>query len=225
MIEREMPKYKCHKEVWALKIKSIVRDGEGEERESDGSAMITPEEEGYAPFKVDNDYMEKHKPHVGGYYVVYEGGYKSFSPADAFESGYTRIVNNAAAQVFEGTQGEWDALVKKNKITTIAMACHEAIRVWRMSYGDYSQQHWNEAEEWQRQRAIDGVLFRLDFPGTKHDAQHNAWMQDKINEGWKYGEVKDDEKKTNPFIVPFEQLPESLQKKDALFCAIVYALK
>ncbi|MCK9988658.1 MAG: hypothetical protein AzoDbin1_05130 [Azoarcus sp.] len=28
---------------------------------------------------------------VGGYYVVYEDGYKSFSPAIAFESGYTRI--------------------------------------------------------------------------------------------------------------------------------------
>ena len=37
----EMPKYKSHKEVWALKIKSIVRDGEGENRESDGSAIIT----------------------------------------------------------------------------------------------------------------------------------------------------------------------------------------
>ena len=38
----EMPKYRSHKEVWALKIKSIVRDGEGENRESDGSAIITP---------------------------------------------------------------------------------------------------------------------------------------------------------------------------------------
>ena len=44
-ISVEMPRYKCHKEVWALKIKSIVRDGEGENRESDESAMITPEEE------------------------------------------------------------------------------------------------------------------------------------------------------------------------------------
>ena len=38
MDEQEMPKYKSHKEVWALKIKSIVRDGEG--RETDGSAMM-----------------------------------------------------------------------------------------------------------------------------------------------------------------------------------------
>lgn len=88
---REMPKYKSHKEVWALKIKSIKRDGEEENRESDGSAMITPEEEGFAPFKVSEEYMHKHKPEVGGYYVLYKDGYKSFSPAKAFEEGNTRI--------------------------------------------------------------------------------------------------------------------------------------
>lgn len=90
-ISVEMPKYKCHKEVWALKIKSIVRDGEGENRESDGSAIITPEEEGYAPFRVEGDYLHKNKPFVGGYYVVYKDGYKSFSPADAFEDGYSKL--------------------------------------------------------------------------------------------------------------------------------------
>jgi hypothetical protein len=87
----EMPKYKSHKEVWALKIKSIVRDGSGENRDSDGSASITPEEVGYAPFKVNAEYMHKHKPQVGGYFVKYEGGYESFSPADAFKAGYTLL--------------------------------------------------------------------------------------------------------------------------------------
>lgn len=87
----EMPKYECKKQVWALKIKSIVIDGEGENIESDGSAIITPEEEGYAPFKVDFEYMQKHKPQVGGYYVVYKDGYKSFSPAEPFEDGYSLL--------------------------------------------------------------------------------------------------------------------------------------
>ena len=91
MDEQEMPKYKSHKEVWALKIKSIVRDGEGENRETDGSAMITPEEDGYSPFIVEPEYMHKHKPQVGGYFVQYKGGYKSFSPAKEFEEGYTII--------------------------------------------------------------------------------------------------------------------------------------
>ena len=86
MIEKsmKMPKYKCYKEVWALKIKQIVH-------KIGGSAVITPEEEGYANFEVEAAYMEKHKPVVGGYYVVYKDGYKSFSPAKAFEEGYELI--------------------------------------------------------------------------------------------------------------------------------------
>ena len=86
-----MPCYRSHKRVWALKIAAIKRDGEGEDRETDGSAMITPVEAGYASFRVDHAYMHKHKPQVGGYYVVYADGYKSWSPAQAFEEGYTRI--------------------------------------------------------------------------------------------------------------------------------------
>ena len=93
MISVEMPKYKCHKEVWALKINKIVKDGEGENRESDGSAIITPEEKGYGEIHVDFDYIRKHKPEVGGYYVQYKGGYESYSPAEDFESGYS-LINN-----------------------------------------------------------------------------------------------------------------------------------
>lgn len=85
--QREMPKYRSHKAVWALKIKSITPPADGTE----GGATITPEDSGYAPFYVDSHYTAKHQPQAGGYYVVYEDGYKSFSPASAFESGYTRI--------------------------------------------------------------------------------------------------------------------------------------
>jgi len=93
--EREMPKYKCHKEVRALKIAKIVFDSslarvQGN-RETDGSAMITPVEDGYSPFRVESEYLRKHDPQVGEYFVLYEDGYKSFSPAEAFESGYTLI--------------------------------------------------------------------------------------------------------------------------------------
>ena len=93
-IKAEMPQYGCHKKVWALKIRKIHLDHEDarrEGRETDGHATITPEEPGYAPLKVDRDYLAKHEPVVGGYYVVYADGYTSFSPAKAFEDGYTRI--------------------------------------------------------------------------------------------------------------------------------------
>lgn len=93
-VAAEMPKYECHKKVWALKIASIVRDSEvaqRENRETDGSATITPADDGFAPFKVPHAYVRKHDPQPGGYYVVYDDGYASFSPATAFEAGYTRI--------------------------------------------------------------------------------------------------------------------------------------
>ena len=86
-----MPQYLCHKKVWALKIAKILRDGEGEDRETDGTAMITPAEERFAPLMVDADFMRRNKPEVGGYYVVYEDGYKSYSSAKAFEDGYSLI--------------------------------------------------------------------------------------------------------------------------------------
>ena len=82
---REMPKYRSHKEVWALKIAHI------ESREDDGAMLLMPEESGYAPFWVNHAYVRRHNPQVGGYYVVYADGYKSWSPAAAFESGYTLI--------------------------------------------------------------------------------------------------------------------------------------
>ena len=95
-VSMEMPKYKCIKDVWALKIKSIVFDSDlaaQSGRETDGSATFTPEDECFAPIKLSAEYVHKHKPVVGGYYVVYKDGYKSFSPASAFEEGYVSEQN------------------------------------------------------------------------------------------------------------------------------------
>lgn len=89
----EMPRYKCHKQVWALKIKevnSVWREG------SDVAVhflrTLVPEDATYAPFEVSAEYIVKHAPKAGGYYVVYDDGYKSYSPAAAFEAGYSLIV-------------------------------------------------------------------------------------------------------------------------------------
>jgi hypothetical protein len=88
--QAEMPRYLCHKKVWALKIADI-KDPTKPGNETDGSRIITPADAGFAPFRVDHAYVQKHKLEVGGYYVVYADGYKSFSPAKAFEDGYTRV--------------------------------------------------------------------------------------------------------------------------------------
>jgi len=109
-------------------------------------------------------------------------------------------------------------------IESIAKVCHQANKAWCEANNDNSQKDWEQAEQWQRDSAIKGVQFKIDNPDAGDDAQHNAWMADKVNDGWVYGEMKDAEAKTHPCIVPFGQLPEFQRKKDALFCAIVTAL-
>ena len=78
----QMPKYKCHKEVWALKIEILLTSPAG-------AVVIIPEKKEYSPIEVDKEFMDRHKPKAGGYYVVYADGYESYSPAGPFESGYT----------------------------------------------------------------------------------------------------------------------------------------
>ncbi len=90
----ELPKYKSYKVVHAIKIKSIESDSDRaykENRKTDYGAYLATDDCACEPIKVSRQYMAKHDPQVGGYYVVYKDGYKSFSPAEAFESGYSRM--------------------------------------------------------------------------------------------------------------------------------------
>lgn len=43
---------------------------------------------------------------------------------------------------------------------------------------------------------------------------HDIWAVGRINSGWTYGETRDDEKKTNPCIVPYDELPDSEKEYD-----------
>lgn len=43
---------------------------------------------------------------------------------------------------------------------------------------------------------------------------HDIWAAGRIADGWTYGEKRDDEKKTTPCMVPYEELPESEKEYD-----------
>lgn len=106
----------------------------------------------------------------------------------------------------------------------IAIVCHEANRTYCQTLGDFSQLPWSDAPEWQRESARMGVDLHCmgDFGP---EASHMAWMQNKIAEGWTYGEVKDTEKKTHPCMVHYDLLPPEQQAKDKLFRNIVHSLR
>ena len=80
---REPPKYKCYKEVHALKIAGISLP-----QNTNGDAELGFEEKGYAPILMKKEWLDKHNPEIGGYLVFYKDGYQSYSPRKVFEEGY-----------------------------------------------------------------------------------------------------------------------------------------
>jgi hypothetical protein len=89
--------YQCHKVVLAGHIHAIEQDG----YEGGFCRLIftrrdeLAEEVGLAPEQlsivVPASYVTRCNPQVGGYYVLYSGGYESYSPAPEFINGYTRL--------------------------------------------------------------------------------------------------------------------------------------
>lgn len=84
--KREMPRYRCHKIVYALKIGTV-------KVHADASAAIAPNDKGVAPFTTKPNWADRFHGSENdlGYYVVYDDGYTSWSPAKAFEDGYTLV--------------------------------------------------------------------------------------------------------------------------------------
>jgi hypothetical protein len=108
------------------------------------------------------------------------------------------------------------------KAEQIAPVVHEAIRAYQKVLGQKASPPWEEAT-WEKESTLEAVKFALADPTPGQ--QHNQWMQERLAAGWTWGPQKDNDAKTNPALVPFEELPESEQAKDTLLIAISRALK
>ena len=55
---------------------------------------------------------------------------------------------------------------------------------------------------------------------TSPEELHGSWVQAYLAMGWSYGEVYDKDAKTHPDLVPYAQLGQLEQDKDAVFVAL-----
>lgn len=110
------------------------------------------------------------------------------------------------------------------KINDIAKICHQANKAYCETIGDNSQVEWVNAPEWQRESAIKGVELHLSGDHGA-EASHESWMKEKLDNGWKYGPVKDINLNEHPCLVPFKELSIAQQLKDYLFKSIVDVFK
>lgn len=80
-----MKKYKSHKTVEAFEIIDIGCHPSKLNLWSLCSAGVE------VAVDVTDEWMDKHGPKLGGYFVRYEDGYESYSPPDVFEAGYLPV--------------------------------------------------------------------------------------------------------------------------------------
>ncbi len=89
-----LPRYRSHKRVWALKIRDVLSTEDGGFR----LAFFGIGDTVFDNIVPTEEYMLKHQPVAGGYWVRYEDGYESFSPPEPFEGGYTLLGIGTGAQ-------------------------------------------------------------------------------------------------------------------------------
>ena len=97
--KRIMPEYQYHKKIKAFKITYI-----GEEKSERYTVYILRGEHNMCVM-VSSDYIIKHNPEIGGYYVLFNDSYESYSPAKAFEEGYSLIDGEAKSDTNKADTG------------------------------------------------------------------------------------------------------------------------
>lgn len=95
----------------------------------------------------------------------------------------------------------------------LVLAIHEANKEIQQQTGEYIPPLDNHLT----QSILDGVYFVLDNLNCTPEQQHNNWCYFKRQDGWKYGQTKDFERKEHPCLVPYNELPEIQQRKDSVF--------
>jgi hypothetical protein len=112
--------------------------------------------------------------------------------------------------------------VPRDTVIACARAAHEVNLAYCAAMRDHSQLPWEYAPPWARESAIKGVEGAL--AGATPEQSHASWLEEKRRTGWKYGPVKDAEKKEHPCFLPYAELPAAQRVKDELYVTVVRAV-
>jgi hypothetical protein len=107
-------------------------------------------------------------------------------------------------------------------VEACARAAHEVNRAYCLALGDTSQPPWDDAPDWQRTSARNGVRGAL--AGATPRESHESWRREKLAAGWKHGPVKDPDKREHPCMVDYDELPDEQKAKDGLYLVTVRAV-
>ncbi len=108
------------------------------------------------------------------------------------------------------------------KMVEVAKECHIANNNLMVTNNEIPNPiDWNDLSTHTKHINISSVKKIYDNPSITAKDIHDEWMKNKIKDGWKYGDVKDDELKTHHLIVDFDKMNDVDKMKDQIFIDIV----
>ena len=118
--------------------------------------------------------------------------------------------------------------IYKNKntysLSKVARIIHSLVREYNfLVYGENypNSAKWKDLSEEFTISLKNAIINESNRPSISNQLSHSRWMRDRKNQGWKYSEVLDREKKLHPNLVPYKDLPNSEKFKDFLFKNLV----
>ncbi len=116
-----------------------------------------------------------------------------------------------------------DKAPSTNLFERIAKASYEATNAWAEAAGGTPKARWDDAEDWRRASAVEGVKQAL-LEGRTPEQLHESWRKDRLSRGWTPGAKRDAEAKQDPHLKPYAELGDSLKRKSDLFAAVAHTL-
>ncbi len=114
--------------------------------------------------------------------------------------------------------------MRQTALERIGRTVHSALSAWNEAHDAEGYAPWDTLSAGDKQSTFSSIQFVLDNPGAGPGAQHDQWLEQKRSAGWTYNSRRDNAKKHHPMLIPFDQLSEFEQRKDALLNAVVRAL-
>lgn len=117
------------------------------------------------------------------------------------------------------------AMVGNDMIWLIAKLCHQLNRAFSAAVlSDHTHKTWEESTPEIRRSTYEGVRTFLEDPTLTPEQMHEKWKQYKLDEGWTYGNMRDEDARTHPNLVNYFRLHPHEQFKDVMFVVICRTL-
>lgn len=112
--------------------------------------------------------------------------------------------------------------LNREEIGKVAYAAAGAYQVAEL--GAEPGPSWDDMDQEAKDQYLIGVDFYTENPEDGPKEMHNDWLGKKLDDGWQYGEELNEENKTSPWMVDYEELSAPDKVHDAIVHSVVRSM-